>query len=271
MQVQAIAPKAPRAPRKATKLAQQVEVQALTKQDSSPIASLESRTTPAAATAPVAAGMRTGASVNFSGQYLYDRFVNSASNEDVAKMDIVRQMVKTLDVQTFKSNVGEMVKIAREFDKTDKSHFSAARLKTAMNHQSVMRNAYGAMRFASEAMSEAGVNDATGYHVVNTVAMRVLKEKGIKWDGTKAEDADVRAARLAAKQESKIMADVMAANPKRSDESREAYYARIDGLVTEAEAQVEAESKAARLEKLAAKVRELAGDDLSDLLASLTA
>ena len=240
---------------------------------SSVVANLEQRTTTQAATAGLDKTIRTGASVNFSGQYLYDRFVNTASSEDLTKMALVRQMAGSLDFQTFKTNVAEMVKIAKERAETDKGTnmeaFSLARLKTAQNHQSVLRNVYGAMRLCADKLAESGVDETTGYHVINTIAKRVLEEAKIKWDGTKLESKAEKDKRNQTKQEAKILADVMGNNPKRDDESRAEYLARIDGLVEQYEAKMRDESNAERVANLVAKLKELAGEDLPAVLAAL--
>lgn len=234
----------------------------------STIASLPARATSQSATAPRAEGLKVG--VNFSGQYLYDRFVNTSS-EDVSKMNVVRQMVTALDTATFKSVVGEMVKLAKEQADahvgTNLQAYYDARLKTARNHQSVMRNAYGALKFYADALDEAGVDNDTGYHVINTIAKAVLTAKKVNWDGTPLVAKEQREAVKATKQEAKLMAEVMQANPKNPDESREQYYSRIDSLVTVAEAKLAAETKAERLADLAEKLKAMAGEDLADLLA----
>lgn len=260
-----------RAP-KAGKIAKDVQRQAA-KPASTALADLESKTTTAAATASLDKAIRTGSSVNFSGQYLYDRFVNTASAEDLTKMALVRQMAAQLDFQTFKQNVGEMVKIAKEqADKdvgTNMEAFSSARLKTAQNHQSVLRNVYGAIRLLPDQLAEAGVDETTGYHVINTIAKRVLVEAKLKWDGSKLEDRVERDKRMATKQEAKALAEVMGNNPKRDDESRAEYLARIDGLVEAYEAKAKAESDAEQLAAMVAKIKELAGDNLPAVLAAL--
>lgn len=253
--------KAPRKPRVAAPAAST---------GNSTIASLESRATSQSAQAPRAEALKVGP--NFTGQYLYDRFVNT-STEDVSKMNVVRQMVGALDTASFKAVVGDMVKLAKEQADshvgTNLQSYYDARLKTARNHQSVMRNAYGALKFYSDAMDEAGVDNDTGYHVINTIAKAVLTAKKVNWDGTPIVAKEQREKDKAVKQEAKIMTEVMHANPKGADETREAYYARIDKLVAEAETKLAEETKAARLADLADKMRTLAGEDLADLIALL--
>jgi hypothetical protein len=261
-----------RAP-KAGKMAKDVQRQAA-KPASTALADLESKTTTAAATASLDKAIRTGSSVNFSGQYLYDRFVNTASAEDLTKMALVRQMAASLDFGTFKANVGEMVKIAREQSErdtgTNMEAFSTARLKTAQNHQSVLRNVYGALRLLPDQLAEAGVDETTGYHVINTIAKRVLAEAKLKWDGSKLEDRAERDKRMATKQEAKALAEVMGNNPKRDDESRAEYLARIDGLVEAYEAKAKAETEAEQLAAMVAKIKEMAGANLPAVLAALS-
>lgn len=258
-----------RAP-KAHQLAKQVAKQQAKEEHNSPISDLSSRATTQSATQG-RADMKTGQSVNYSGQYLYDRFVAGASTEDIAKMDIVRQMAKSIDFDTFKKNVGEMVTIAKTYDEREKSAFSAARLKTAQNHQSVMRNVYGALRLLPDQLAAAGVDANTGYHVINTVAKRILDEAGIKWDGTKKIAPEERQAVAATKREAKALAEMMSQHPKQPNESREAYYARIDKLVDKHLKAEDAELHEEQVAKLAERFKELAGDNLKEVLALLAA
>lgn len=251
--------------RKAVKIARSVREQTT----DSTLANLESRATPASATAGVSPSLKTGASTNFSGQYLYDRFVNEVSREDIAKMDIVRSMVKNLDSATFKTNVAKMVSIAKVHDEREQSAFSAARLKTAQNHQSVMRNAFGALKFYANEMAAAGVDDKTGYHVINTVAKRILTDKGVKWDGSKLKSADERKADQHTKAAAKALAVAMEQHPKGTNESRADYFQRIDKAVANLLKTQAAEEQEARVAALVAKFKEMAGDDLKVVLAAL--
>lgn len=268
--------------------AQATKVAASIKQEagSSAIADLESRATTASIRTARPAGVTTGSSTNFSGQYLYDRFV-TGDKEEVTKMDIVRQMVKQLDTASFKKCIADFVGVSKGFvnnavkaDKDagtyDKENPSAAvvnamaRAKTAANHQTVMRIAYGAIKFAGEALAELGYKeDATGYQVMRVIGNRALEQTGIKWDGSKLESREVVVGRNEQKAEAKIVAEVMAANPRQPDEERAAYFARIDEAVTEAQsAKREADHKEA-IAKIVAKFKADAGPLLEEAIDAL--
>jgi len=244
-------------------------------QDTSSVANLEGRTTTEAATAARPAGMRTGASTNFSGQYLYDRFV-LPSSEDITRMDLVRLMVESLDTKSFKDHVGEMVNIAKTFAERDKGTtgeaLAAGRLKTAQNTQSVLRAAYGAIKFASAELEALGYEPKTmGYNLISSVGNRALKDKGIKWDGTKLPTKEEVARTNHTKAEAKALAEAMEAHPKHDDEDRAAYFARLDKYVEKALAAAEAGDQQARINKLVADIKEKAGDFLPDLIKALSA
>lgn len=227
--------------------------------------------------------LKTGA--NFTGQYLYDRFVAN-SKEEQTRMALVRQMADTVELTDFKTIVNDLVKIAKGFldgaiaaDKeagiyvegkpTAHVLAAAARHKTAQNVQNVLRVSYGALRFAADHLEAAGYDDTTGYNAMRVIGLAALKAAQMKWDGTKAEPADVKQARAAQAAENRAMLKVQEENPRQADEDRKAYFERIDRLVEEQLAADTAEQHTKRVNDLVTKIKALAGDDLSDVLDAL--
>lgn len=247
-----------------------------------PIASLESKATTQSLRAVSGDALKTGTATNFSGQYLYDRFI-VGDKEELTKLDIVRQMVKVLDVQSFKTSIGDMVKIARgiadsaiarakESGEYDEANPPAeviaanAKLKTAQNHQTVMRIAYGALKFASDLLEAAGYTDKTGYQMMRVIGLSALNRKGINWDGSKAEAKEDRQARKQAQQQGKILAQVMQEHPMQPKEARADYFARMDKLVAKRQLELENEARQDQIDKMVKEFRARAGDLLPAVL-----
>lgn len=249
-------------------------------QAASTIANLDQHTTSEAARAPRAAALRTGK--NFTGQYLWNRFVEGDKTE-VTKLDIVRSMVEALDVDQFKTVINEFVQIATNYrdnaidaakkagtyNKDNPGHDIAghlARLKTAQNHQSVMRVSYGALKFCPEEIKAFGYDETTGYLVMQVIARKALAAKGIKWDGTKADDEQTRERKAASKAETKALEKVMGNQPRNDGESMPHYLARCANMVQEQLARDNAEREAKMIDDLIRKVRKMAGGLLDDVI-----
>lgn len=189
-----------------------------------------------------------------TGQYLYDLFFND--NADRTKMDIVRNAVASVEVSTFKDALKDMVGIAAKH--------SDAYKKTAQNHQSVMRIAYGAWRFAKDQLAELGADDKTGYQAMRVLGKQALDKAGLKWDGTKAaEKVDKAVAALDAAQGMRL-AELRRDNPKGEKEEPLAYEQRIRAMLAEEMAQengvneiVSRHSQSVLIEQ----IRTLCGDD----------
>lgn len=252
----------------------------------STIASLATRATSASATAGRAEALATGP--NFTGQYLFDTFVGDTVKFESTKMDVVRSMVKALDTASFKKVMGEFVGIAKSFhDKaidaakqagiynkdtpTPEMEQTAARLKTARNHQTVIRIAYGALKFAPEELAAHGGNAETGYLLMRVIGAKALADKKLNYDGSKAEPAESREARKVQDAETKTMLEIQRENPKGEKESRTAYLDRIMKLTDTAMEEKRKEQVSATIKTLVAKVRELAGPLLEDVLDGLLA
>jgi hypothetical protein len=247
----------------------------------STIAKLPAHTTTQAAHAPRAAALKTG--VELTGQYLFDRLIGDDSKADLSKMDVVRLMVP-MDVGVVKGAIADMVAIAKSAsDAADKDakaggwdgkadskpvavRKAQATLKTAQNHQSVMRVAYGALKFAEKQLKALGAGADTGYLLMQQLGSKALADAGLNWDGTKAETKEQRDARRAQGDETKAMLKVQAEHPRKPNESRADYYARIDKQVEKELGNMRAEQHRARVEALATKFRKDAGDDLAEVL-----
>ncbi len=229
------------------------------------LASLETRTTTEAAQSSAGAGvLKTG--LKFTGQYLYDRFVANDKTE-VTKLAIVRDMTG-MEVSAFKAVLADFVKVAKGYadnaaEKNGKESAVArdlnAKLKTAYNHQSNMRNAYGAIRFAPVELVANGYTDDTGYLVMANIARAALKAKGIKWDGTALVSTELAAVRKTAQAESKALSEVMAEQPRNDGESLKDYVVRMDDAVQAKIKANQAEKQAEQVKTLVARFRKEAG------------
>lgn len=247
----------------------------------STLASLEGRTTSEAAQSSADAGtLKTG--LKFTGQYLYDRFVANDKTE-VTKLSIVREMTG-MEVAGFKAVLADFVKVAKGYmDNAEKASKAApddvalsatfrdlsAKYKTAQNHQNVMRNAYGALRFAPDELTANGYTEQTGYQVMRTISIAALKAKGIKWDGTAIPTNEVAAIRKVAAAETKALAEVMADTPRNDGESLKDYVVRMDDAVQARIKANQAERQAEQIKTLVARFRKEAGGLLDDVIQAL--
>jgi len=229
----------------------------------SPIATLDSRADVVSANAPRAEHVRGLHTI--TGQYLYDRFVGDHDG-DTTRMGIVRYAVDNCDTDTFKKALKDMVAIAEK-------HGDAAK-KTAQSHQTVMRLAYGAWKFASPHLNMLGADDKTGYQAMRVLGKQALEKAGRKWDGSKADSkADKEAARFD-KIQAHRLAEIREANPQNDGESPAAWEVRCRGLLAAELAENEgagAEKLMARANvcELADKVKKLCGDDYLAVLQHL--
>lgn len=238
----------------------------------STLASLEGSTTSAAATAGASGGLKTGK--QYTGQYLYDRFVDSPNKEEQTKMAIVRQMATALDTNSYKTLLSDFVAIARGYldnakERNDSPALIAelsAKFKTAQNHQSVMRSAYGAINFALPELEEQGYTSETGYQLVRVMANAALAAKKIKWDGSAIPDSVTVDRRKSAKQETQALEAVMAETPRNSGESLKQYLERVNGQVDTKIEQVRKDAEQARIKALALRFRELAGSLIDEVI-----
>lgn len=192
-----------------------------------------------------------------TGQYVYDLFF--ADQGEQTKMDFVRYAVDNIEVEAFKKALKDFVEIA--------SKHSDAYKKTAQNHQTVMRLAYGAMRFVD---GFRAANSKTGYQAMRVLAKDGLKQAGLKWDGSAAPTEVDAAVAQADKAQAAALAAIRKDNPQRADESPFEWENRVRGLLAanmaENSAYLAEIVASQEVEVLAAKVRKLCGDDLIAVL-----
>lgn len=226
------------------------------------IASLDARTNSATVLAP--RNEHVKGTDNLTGQWLYDRFIGNDQAE-LTKMGIVRGVLLKYDTASVKQALKEMVEIAKAA--------GPAQLKTAQNHQSVMRAVYGALKFAPDQLKERGIDPSgaitTGYHVMKVHATEALKARGVKWDGTrvKSEEEKKAAANTAIAQAATN--EVMAQNPQLAGESFQDWMGRIQGAIQNRIDATSVEAKAEAVEKLADKVIAMCGPSFAEVLALL--
>jgi hypothetical protein len=238
----------------------------------STIAKLDQHTTPEAANAPAKAGLKTGKA--YTGQGLYDRLIVN-DKADKTNMELIRDILGKVDTASFKTLLKDFVGVAKGYlDNAEKAepydqtaHLTAqARYKTAQNYQTRMRVIYGALKFASDQMDELGYTESTGWIAAYEMGGKALANAGFKWDGSKAEAPEVKAARLEKKAEADAIAEVMATMPKRDNESRADYLLRVDEAVDNVRKQQAEETKAKQVKAIADKVRAMAGSYLSEVI-----
>lgn len=249
----------------------------------STIAGLEGKVNTASATAAPAVGLKTGK--NFTGQYLYDRFVANDKTE-VTKLDIVRSMATALEVDDFKTAINEMVSIAvnlrdraikdaKEAGAYDKASPNAeisayaARLKTAQNHQTVMRVAFGALKFCADDLEKFGYDANTGYQMMAVISRKALTAHNIKWDGTKQLSKPEQDRKAHTKAETKALEHVMESDPRKDGETMAKYLARCGDKVQEQLSKDNAEREAKMVDDLVKKIRTMAGGLLDDVVARI--
>ena len=253
----------------------------------STIAKLESRTDTPTVRAARPAALKTGA--NFTGQYLYDRFVNdkAENKEDVTKMDIVRQMAEVLDTNGFDTVVAGMVNVAKTaydaaitaakdaktYDSDNPSwpvREAKARLNTARSHQTVMRYAFGALKFCADEL-KAKIGDAPlAYRMIRDIGAKLLSDKGIDWKGNKVEAPEAKASRKQQELETSAMLAVQKEYPRKEGESRADSFVRIDAATEKKMKELEEDNRIKARTVLADKIRQMCGSDLPDIIDLLT-
>ena len=225
------------------------------------LTTLETRVSPDA----VGAGAPTSVSgtARATGQYVYDLFF--ADKGETTKMDFVRWCVEHVEVDAFKKCLKDFVEIAAKH--------SDAYKKTAQNHQSVMRTAYGAWRFARAALTAAGGGNETGYQAMRVLGKQALKDAGLKWDGTPAPTEADAAVLAADKAQASALAQIRKDNPVREGETPFEHEQRCRGIlaanIAENDAYLAEIAAQQDVADLAAKVKKLCGDSMLDVLTHL--
>ncbi len=241
----------------------------------STVANLDNKATTASATASTSGALKTGKA--WTGQGLYDKLIGNDKTEKT-NMELVRDLVSRVDTASFKALLKDFVGVAQGYlDNAEKEHGKESplllplrgRLKTAQNHQSVLRVAYGAIKFASDQLETLGYTSETGYQTMRVIGAKALELAGLKWDGSKAEEPAARKARIEKNAETQAIAEVMANTPRNDGESRGDYLNRVDKLVEETRARQQAEAHADAVKKLADKVIAMSGSMLAEVIAAV--
>lgn len=192
--------------------------------NSSTLAALAAHTTPEVANRATDKDF-SNSTDNVTGQWLYDRFLVNDEAE-TTKLGIVRHVVESVDTQTFKAALKDFVGLAEKEN-------NPARLKTARNHQSVLRVAYGALKFCLGELHQAGYTTRTGYHEMAALGRQVLAVKGIKWDGSAALSEEQRAERKTEndrKSQERLLLKVMKEHGRYDGETLEQWAERCQSI-----------------------------------------
>lgn len=227
-----------------------------------PLATLESRATPASATAPVAKELKSGKAL--TGQYLYDQFCTPNKTE-LTKMQVVESWAsgepgQGVAVEVFDKACKDMVELAEKAGEAAK--------KTAQNAASALRAIYGAIRFAPTQLRQAGyVAGQTGFHQSRVIATSVLKSAGIHWRGVKVDTPEEKARKADNKATKAALEQAQKENPQGVKESYADWMVRCMAEAEKIKDQAALETRVEQVRKLAERVEQLCGDMLTDVLA----
>lgn len=211
----------------------------------STLAGLDAKASVASATA--GKDEKSGQNVNFSAQWLFDRFIAN-DDAETTKFDLVRKMTESLDFKSFKDRVNDMVKIAKDVKETAEKTAreggidlaktitpnvanATARYNMAQKHRSYMKNIYGGLRLAKDEMDELMKNSTRqGYLTASSLGSQALKVKGIKWDGTKIVEKTERLEKQKQKEQKEFLAQLQKETPQKHGESMREYNDRVLSL-----------------------------------------
>lgn len=195
-----------------------------------------------------------------TGQYLWDRFVND-DKETVSKIGAVRLLAESVDTNTFKGAIKDMLTlvvetIKKEAGGNEETAKKTNGYKTAQVRASELRVLYGAFKYALKDMQNLGYGTETGYLKGVPMARQALKDAQIKWDGT-ADSDEAKARRLADRDrraENKLLQEAMAENPRREDETLEDFAKRCTDAVQAKLSDAIAEEEAKQIESIAKSI-----------------
>lgn len=230
-----------------------------------PLATLESRATPASATAASNKRLPTGKAL--TGQYLYDQFCTPNKTE-LTKMMVVESWASSepghgVAVEVFDKACKDMVEMAEKAGDAAK--------KTAQNAASALRAIYGAIRFAPSQLRKAGYEAGkTGFHQSRVIAASVLKEAGIHWRGVRVDSPEEKARKADNKTTKAALEQAQKENPQQATESYADWMTRCLAEADAIKAQGSLELRVEEVKKLAEKVEKLCGEHLADVLAYIT-
>jgi hypothetical protein len=265
-----------------SEMAKEVRANAGKGQEST-VAKLPGTTDTATVRAAKPVALKTGN--NFTGQYLYDRFVNDkAENKaDLTKMSIVQQMVEVLDVPAFEECVNGMVKLADKVVKDaiqaarDANNYDSenptwtireatARLRTARNHKTVMQNAFGALKYCADELAKKLNGSELSYRMIQAEGSKLLKDRGINWKGEKIQPAEDKAALRQQQTETSAMLAIQKEHPRQPGESLGQYYTRMEKTVEAKMAEIREADTIKNRASMVDKIRAMCGADLPEVL-----
>lgn len=217
----------------------------------SAIAALPQAATTESAQAPVKHDFKDSVQT-CTGQYLFDRFVND-DKETVSKVGAARLLAETVDMNTFKGALKDMLELAEKQSNGDKK---SATYCTAKVRASELRTIYGACKYAMPAMQALGYSTETGYGRAVIMARQALKNAEMKWDGghDSAEAKEKRAQERARRAENKLMQQAMQENERQAGESLADFTARCMELVQQKLDAEIADEEAKQIEAIARAV-----------------
>lgn len=166
-----------------------------------------------------------------TGQYLFDNFVQ-AGEEQISRMNMIRDLVNKADPLQIKGATDEMVKIAIKKDVAagiDEKERGPKR-NTAMNVRTIFQQVYGALKFAPEQMEQVGFTDQTGWLEARVMAKTALQRANKVWNGydvPSMQDKEQAALGRARKGETDAQLEATKSNPRGINESFESWQARI--------------------------------------------
>jgi len=202
-----------------------------------------------------------------TGQYLYDSFVK-ADDSDRSRMTRIRELAVSADTLQMAGATDKMVELAREADlkaglpekekvvingKETERRTRGPREASAMNVRTIVRQVWGALKFAPEQLVAAGLTDDTGYQPARIAAKKALDAKRILWDGRRAPTAaDRETKRLQREQkvETGVLAKALVDTPRLPGEDSAAHLARVTEAAREQVEQARADAETARVNKL---------------------
>jgi len=213
----------------------------------SPLADIDARTNTQAASAPTSTALKTGRPV--TGQYLYEKFIAEAPNVEVTRQNLVKNMARNVDTQSFKAALKEMIEIAAQA--------SEAKKQVARVRASELKNLYGMFRhFDEQSLAEAGypVDGRVSYHESVTIARKILADAKLKWDGTlKVSDEEKERKRLQ-KLEQQTLEKIQISNPRQQNESMQEWLIRCGEILAVEIEHAQAADKEKALTKQAIKI-----------------
>lgn len=169
-----------------------------------------------------------------TGQGLWDVFM-VANDGDKTRMGYVRSLVDIADAIQIKGACDALVERAIKLDYPEaggkpKKAPRGNKEQQARNVATTIKQAWGAMKFARDALNEQGYSEDTGWNVIRVMAPAALKVVGKTWDGIGVPtEGDRDQARLLHQQKAQIDAQIDATKetPRARNESYESWQARV--------------------------------------------